>query len=75
MPPKRIKTPVDIPPIVIPNMDPAMAAMFAMMQQNQAAQLKAMRNDMDRRFNHGTPVGNANSVGAVVDSPPGGWLG
>ena len=29
----------------------------------------------DRRFNHGTPAGNANSVGAVVDSPPGGWLG
>ena len=49
MPPKRINTPVDIPPIVIPNMDPAMAAMFAMMQQNQAAQLKAMREDMDKR--------------------------
>ncbi len=41
--------PVVIPPIVIPGMDPAMAAMFAMMQQNQAAQLQIMKDDMDRR--------------------------
>ena len=47
--PTHLLPPVDIPPIVIPNMDPAMAAMFAMMQQNQAAQLKAMREDMDKR--------------------------
>ena len=38
----RLPPPVDIPPIVVPGMDPAMAAMFAMMQQNQAAQLKAI---------------------------------
>ena len=47
--PTHLLPPVDIPPIVIPNMDPAMGAMFAMMQQNQAAQLKAMREDMDKR--------------------------
>ena len=45
----RLPPPVDIPPIVVPGMDPAMAAMFAMMQQNQAAQIKAMRDDIDRR--------------------------
>jgi hypothetical protein len=30
-------------------MDPAMAAVLAMMQQNQAAQLQAMRDDMERK--------------------------
>jgi hypothetical protein len=30
-------------------MDPAIAAMFAMMQQNQAAQLQIMKDDIDRR--------------------------
>ena len=36
-------------PIVIPGMDPVMAAMFAMMQQNHAAQLQILKDDMDRR--------------------------
>ena len=36
-------------PIVIPGMDPVMAAMFAMMQQNHAAQLQVMKDGMDRR--------------------------
>ena len=38
-----------LPPIVVPGMDPAMAAVLAMMQQNQAAQLQAMRDDMERK--------------------------
>ena len=66
-------------PIVIPNMDPAMAAMFAMMQQNQAAQLKAMREDMNNMCRQpdgrNNPSGNANSVGGTDSSPTGGWLG